>query len=132
MNKSVVVILSVLLCFLFGIQQDLDEEDALSSQEAYQECLQEDEEGQGWDKPDYSLGKQKDIAPYTDFRFQTTQFNANRAFKTFLQLTREAYQKRQNNLHKVSESTQIVKSLKCSSLRKRAGHWTYVLRKILI
>lgn len=131
MNKGIVVILSVLLCILFGIQKNLDEEDISLSQKTYQECLQKGGK-RGWDKPDYSLGKQNDIAPYTDFRFQTTQFNANRAFKTFLQLSREAYQKRQNNLHKVSESIQIVKFLKCSSFRKRAGHWTYVLRKILI
>lgn len=131
MNKGIVVILSVLLCILFGIQKNLDEEDISLSQKTYQECLQKGGK-RGWDKPDYSLGKQNDIAPYTDFRFQITQFNANRAFKTFLQLSREAYQKRQNNLHKVSESIQIVKFLKCSSFRKRAGHWTYVLRKILI
>ena len=49
----------------------------------------------------------------------------SRQFEVFLQ-------KEQNQLNKTSETLRIVQSIKFSSLRIRAGHWVYVLRKIII
>ena len=49
----------------------------------------------------------------------------SRQFEVFLQ-------KEQNLLNKTSETLRIVQSIKFSSLRIRAGHWVYVLRKIII
>ncbi len=49
----------------------------------------------------------------------------SRQFEVFLQ-------KGQNLLNKTSETLRIVQSIKFSSLRIRAGHWAYVLRKIII
>ena len=49
----------------------------------------------------------------------------SRQFEVFLQ-------KKQNLLNKTSEALRIVQSIKFSSLRIRAGHWVYVLWKIVI
>ena len=47
-------------------------------------------------------------------------------------VSRQFVQKGQNLLNKTSETLRIVQSIKFSSLRIRAGHWAYVLRKIII
>ena len=49
----------------------------------------------------------------------------SRQFEVFMQ-------KEQNRLNKTSEISRIVQSIKFSSLCIRAGHWVYVLRKIII
>ena len=133
MKRGLVVILSVLLGLLSGVQCNDGEQDAVTVRQAMQEYLQTEqhsEEG-GYSKQHFAI-EQKGVVPTRDYRIQTTQIKIGRSIKTVVQLTQEAYQKRQNNLHKVSEYNQIVKSINYSSLRKRAGYWIYVLRKLLI
>lgn len=65
-------------------------------------------------------------------RSQVLQENYKRLAKTVSRQFEVFLQKEQDLLNKTSETLRILQSLKFSSLRIRAGHWVYTLRKIII
>ncbi|WP_301202220.1 hypothetical protein [uncultured Parabacteroides sp.] len=81
---------------------------------------------------DFELSQSPNAAPCLSNRVQLSTEIGERFLKTASRQFELSLQKEQDALNKISEIVLVTHSLKCSSLRIRAGHWVYVLRKIII
>ena len=81
---------------------------------------------------DFELNQSPNAAPCLSNRVQLSTEIGGRFLKTASRQLELSLQKEQDTLNKISEIVAVTHSLKCSSLRIRAGHWVYVLRKIII
>lgn len=89
--------------------------------------------GAGQEQVDYEKLSQFQCAGLcVTTRPQILQESYERLVKVVTRQLEVFLQKEQNLLNKTSETLRIVQSIKFSSLRIRAGHWVYVLRKIII
>ena len=80
----------------------------------------------------FELNQSPNAAPCLSNRVQLSTEIGGRFLKTASRQFELSLQKEQDTLNKISEIVAVTHSLKCSSLRIRAGHWVYVLRKIII
>ena len=81
---------------------------------------------------DFELNQSPNVAPCLSNRIQLSTEIGERFLKTASRQLELSFQKGQDALNKISEIVSVTHTLKCSSLRIRAGHWVYVLRKIII
>ena len=80
----------------------------------------------------FELNQCPNAAPCLSNRVQHSTEIGERFLKTVSRQLEQSLQKGQDALNKISEIVSVTHTLKCSSLRIRAGHWVYVLRKIII
>lgn len=81
---------------------------------------------------DFELSQSPNVALCLTNRIHQSSESSERFLKTGSRQLELLLQKEQDILNKISEIVLATHSLKCSSLRIRAGHWVYVLRKIII
>lgn len=130
MMKRLLSILSILLLFTVGQGIMATTEDSADRQT----IVTEKDNAHSFQEKvkHFELCKSPNAALCLTNRVQQTTEYSERLLKTTTRLLELSLQKEQNTLNKISEITSITHTLKCSSLRIRAGHWVYVLRKIII
>lgn len=132
MMKKVLSILSLLLLFIIG--QGIMAATDKSVTDKRQTVVTSNEKALSLQHKikDFELSQSPNAAPCLSNRVQLSTEIGERFLKTASRQFELSLQKEQDALNKISEIVLVTHSLKCSSLRIRAGHWVYVLRKIII
>ncbi|WP_459190325.1 hypothetical protein ACGE0T_10050 [Parabacteroides sp. APC149_11_2_Y6] len=130
--KKVLSILFLLVLFCVGekVTSNMDRHDISNNQEVL--AIANQFPGKQKDIKTFELNKSSNSSLFISARTVQSMEIGGRMFKTTTRQFEIFLLKEQNILHKISETLSITYTLKCSSLRIRAGHWVYVLRKIII
>ena len=132
MMKRLLSILSLLLLFVIG--QEIMAATGESVTDKNQTTATANEKALSLQHKikDFELNRSPNAAPCLSNRVQLSTEIGERFLKTAARQFELSLQKEQDALNKISEIVSVTHTLKCSSLRIRAGHWVYVLRKIII
>ena len=132
MMKKLLSILSLLLLFIMG--QEIMAATGKSVTEQEQTAITADAEVLPHQQQmrDLQQSRYPNAAPFSSNRVQLPTEMNERLPRTLSRQFELSMLKEHNILYKISETVSVTHSLKCSALRTRAGHWVYVLRKIII